>query len=279
MSSTDQEKEIVPTPITMRNDRTALHTSPVERRAFDATPLPSYQSDTRYARAHLLESDDVRLILISSPHNRTGALPPRPKIPGNAHFSSSSSSTGTRTTHSQMNSYYSNSPTTRNNPFLRKNDLEHDNRDSSNTIYSSSHQSDSLYNEPTRQHTPRILTSSMNNRWKTTDSPSYNRKNRSPLPQTKDNDDEGDDQPRQILLPIGGGVIGKLASSTTNLSYRKCRFSSDLSGVLQTGEVHRKRILSRFQAVVIQWNTRLYILPIENRRQMFTKTNWYVENT
>ena len=159
----------------------------------------------------------------------------RPSIPENTHFNSSSSSTGTRTTPSQMNSYYSNSPAARNNPFLRRNELDRHNHDSSTTIYSSSHQSDSLYNEPTRQHTPRILTTSMNTRWKTTDSPSYNRKNLSPLPKTQDNDDDDDDdhRPRQILLPIGGGVVGKLASSTTNLSYRKCRFTSERSRTIK----------------------------------------------
>jgi len=52
-------------------------------------------------------------------------------------------------------------------------------------------------------------------------SPSYNRKNLSTPPVNKDNEDN---EPRQILLPIGGGIIGKLASSTTNLSYRKLLF-------------------------------------------------------
>jgi hypothetical protein len=49
-------------------------------------------------------------------------------------------------------------------------------------------------------------------------SPSYNRKDLSAPPMNKDNDH---DEPRQVLLPIGGGIVGKLASSTTNLSYRK----------------------------------------------------------
>ena len=37
------------------------------------------------------------------------------------------------------------------------------------------------------------------------------------------NDDDNDDRepPRQILLPIGGGIVGKLASSVTNLSHSK----------------------------------------------------------
>ena len=34
-------------------------------------------------------------------------------------------------------------------------------------------------------------------------------------------DENEDNEPRQILLPIGGGLIGKLATSTTSLSYRK----------------------------------------------------------
>jgi hypothetical protein len=177
----------------------------------------------------------------SSPQNRITAVTTRPNIPGNTHFSSSSSSTGTRTTASHMNSYYSNSPVVRNNPFIRRNELDRPNHDSSTTIYSSSHQSDSLYNEPTRQHTPRILTTSMNNRLKTTDSPSYNRQNLSPMPKTQDNDDDDDDhQPRQILLPIGGGVVGKLASSTTNLSYRKCRSNRVFYSLLSFGKLVEK---------------------------------------
>jgi hypothetical protein len=49
-------------------------------------------------------------------------------------------------------------------------------------------------------------------------SPSYNRRGLPTPPIIKGNDDN---EPRQILLPIGGGIVGKLASSTTNLSYRK----------------------------------------------------------
>ena len=49
-------------------------------------------------------------------------------------------------------------------------------------------------------------------------SPTYNRKGLSTPPINQENDDN---EPRQILLPIGGGIVGKLASSTTNLSYRK----------------------------------------------------------
>jgi hypothetical protein len=116
-----------------------------------------------------------------------------------------------------MTSYYSSSPSTHINTFVRKTDSEHDKHDSSTTIYSSSHQSDSLYSAPRRPNSARILTTSFNNRVKTTHSPTYNRKILSTPPIDQDNDDN---EPRQILLPIGGGIVGKLASSTTNLSYR-----------------------------------------------------------
>ncbi len=43
----EQDKEILSTPITTRNDRTGLQTSPIERRLFETTPLQSHQSDTR----------------------------------------------------------------------------------------------------------------------------------------------------------------------------------------------------------------------------------------
>lgn len=49
-------------------------------------------------------------------------------------------------------------------------------------------------------------------------SPSYTRKHLSTPPNNRDNEDN---EPRQILLPIGGGIVGKLASSTASLSYRK----------------------------------------------------------
>jgi hypothetical protein len=49
-------------------------------------------------------------------------------------------------------------------------------------------------------------------------SPTYNRKDLSAPPINQENEDN---EPRQILLPIGGGIVGKLASSATNLSYRK----------------------------------------------------------
>ena len=69
--------------------------------------------------------------------------------------------------------YYSSTPSTYVNPFQRKSDVE---QDSSTTIYSSSHQSDSLYNAPSRHNSARILTTSFNNRLKTMYSPTYNRK-------------------------------------------------------------------------------------------------------
>ena len=64
----------------------------------------------------------------------------------------------------------------------------------------------------------------MNDRWKRMNSPSYNRRglSKTSINKYRDDDDDGDDDiPRQVLLPIGGGIVGKLASSTTNLSYRK----------------------------------------------------------
>lgn len=101
---------------------------------------------------------------------------------------------------------------------IRKNDSDIHKHDSSTTIYSSSRQSDSLYNAPTRQGSARIVTTSFNNRLPTMSSPSYHRRKLSTPPVNQDNDDN---EPRQILLPIGGGIVGKLASSTTSLSYRK----------------------------------------------------------
>jgi hypothetical protein len=46
-TGSDQERDIIPTPIAIRNDRGGLHTSPIERRSYDVTPLHSNQSDTR----------------------------------------------------------------------------------------------------------------------------------------------------------------------------------------------------------------------------------------
>lgn len=48
MPGGEKDKEILPTPITIRNDRGGLHTSPIQRRSYDITPLTSNQSDTRY---------------------------------------------------------------------------------------------------------------------------------------------------------------------------------------------------------------------------------------
>ncbi|CAF4953778.1 unnamed protein product, partial [Rotaria socialis] len=62
------------------------------------------------------------------------------------------------------------------NTFMRRPDSENNKHDSSTTIYSSSHQSDSLYNEPTKRHAAKIVTTSFNHRMKTMHSPSYNRK-------------------------------------------------------------------------------------------------------
>jgi hypothetical protein len=159
----------------------------------------------------------------SSPITELNQRTNRNNIPLYANHISSGSSTGTRATNSQITSYYSSSPSTHIKTYINKSDGEHNKHDSSTTIYSSSHQSDSLYNAPTRQSSGRILTTSFNNRLKPMYSPSYNRKILSTPPVKQDNEDN---EPRQILLPIGGGIIGKLASSTTNLSYRKLLFSN-----------------------------------------------------
>lgn len=135
-----------------------------------------------------------------------------------ANHTSPTSSVGTRTGNSQLTSYYSSSPSTQRNTLIRKNESDYHKHDSSNTVYSSSRQSDSLYNAPTRQSSARIVTTSFNNRLQTMPSPSYHRRNLSTPPINPEHDDN---EPRQILLPIGGGIVGKLASSTTSLSYRK----------------------------------------------------------
>ncbi|CAF0777015.1 unnamed protein product [Adineta steineri] len=205
IAGSEREKDTLTTPITIRNDRGGFHTSPIQRRSFETTPLNSNQSDT------------------SSPKISLNNKPDRSNVPSYANHTSSSSSTGTRTTNSQITSYYSSSPSTHINTFIRKPDAEYNKRDSSTTLYSSSHQSDSLYNEPTRQNSARILTTSFNKQIKAIPSPVYTR--RILLTPTKTRhysnaDDDDDNAPRQILLPIGGGIVGKLASSTTNLSYR-----------------------------------------------------------
>ncbi|CAF1161683.1 unnamed protein product [Adineta ricciae] len=197
----EREKEMMTTtPVTVRNDRGGLNTSPIQRRSYDTTPLNSNQSDT------------------SSPKTAYNTKIFRNNLPIYADHTNSSSSTGTRTTNSQITSYYSSSPSARAHALMRKTETEHNQRDSSTTLYSSSHQSDSLYNEPTRQNSARIVTTSFN---KPFQSPSYTRRILLTPPKTRDNNEDDDhDEPRQILLPIGGGIVGKLASSTTNLSYR-----------------------------------------------------------
>ena len=139
-----------------------------------------------------------------------------------AHSDYGSPSTRTRPTNSQTSSYYSSSPSTH-DAFKFKVDTESTRHYSSTTNYSSSYQSDSLYNEPGRKHSPRVLTTTSNNRTKAIYHSPCNRKNLPTPPTERDNDSE----PHQALLPIGGGVVGKLASSTTTLSYRKLS-SSDL---------------------------------------------------
>ncbi|CAF1930585.1 unnamed protein product [Rotaria magnacalcarata] len=131
-------------------------------------------------------------------------------------YASPTSSAGTRVANSYITSYCSSPPSTHTNTFIRRPDTENNKHDSSTTIYSSSHQSDSLYNEPTKRHAAKIVTTSFNHRMKKMHSPSYNRK----ATRTSSIHQDQDDQvPRQILLPIGGGIVGKLASSATNISY------------------------------------------------------------
>jgi hypothetical protein len=48
IAGSEPDKDMISTPITIRNDRGGLHSSPIGRRSYDTTPLPSYQSDTRY---------------------------------------------------------------------------------------------------------------------------------------------------------------------------------------------------------------------------------------
>ncbi|CAF1125784.1 unnamed protein product [Rotaria sp. Silwood1] len=201
LHGSEQEKDMISTPIIMRNDRSSLQTTPMGRRSFEITPLHLHQSAA------------------SSPKTTTNNRNYRSNVPLYANHASPSSSTQTQATSSHITSYYSSSPSTRTNTFARKLDVENNKHDSSTTVYSSSHKSDSLYNEPTRHNSAKILTTSFNNRLKITYSPSHNRKN---LPKSSidtTNDDDDNDVPRQILLPIGGGIVGKLASSATNLSY------------------------------------------------------------
>lgn len=220
MSHSEQEREIVTTPIILKHDRGGIHTSPMERRSYDPTPIPSFQSDTRFSFSKKIStiSKIFFFLLFSSPPPRSALLPNRP----NVYSSSSHSSERTGRTPSQLTSFYSSSPSTRTNPSSQRSDLDHRNHDSSTTIYSSSHRSDSLFNEPTRKYSARLISTSMNTRKKFHDSPSYQRPYSSAkrIPDVDDDDDD-DEVPRQILLPIGGGIIGKLATSTTSLSYRK----------------------------------------------------------
>jgi len=210
VSNTEQEREIVTTPIIMKHDRAGIHTSPMERRSYDPTPIPSFQSDT------------------SSPPPRSTLLPNRP----NVYSSSSHSSERTGRTPSQLTSFYSSSPSTRTNPSSQRSDFDHRNHDSSTTIYSSSHRSDSLFNEPTQKYSARLVSSSMNTRKKLQDSPSYHRPYSS-AKRIPNDDDDDDNVPRQVLLPIGGGIVGKLATSTTSLSYR--------NSSMENSPVHRQQ--------------------------------------
>lgn len=210
MPQSDVEKDILPTPILIRNDRIGLHTSPPERRSFEVSPLHSHQSDTNSPKIERNRSQ------ASSYINHAG----------------SNSSSGTRP-NSQIatSSYYSSSPSTYRNPRVSKLDSDQTKHDSSTTIYSSSHQSDSLYSAPTRTNSSRIVTTSFNNRMKTMYSPTCTRKILMTPPMKTDENE--DNEPRQILLPIGGGLIGKLATSTTSLSYRS-------SNSIDQSPVHRQ---------------------------------------
>ncbi len=48
ISGSERERDILPTPMVIRNDRGGLHTSPMQRRSYGTIPLNSNQSDTRY---------------------------------------------------------------------------------------------------------------------------------------------------------------------------------------------------------------------------------------
>ncbi|CAF1932697.1 unnamed protein product [Rotaria magnacalcarata] len=195
LQTPEPDKEIIQTPTIMRNTRDGANTSPMARRSFEITPFHLHQSAA------------------SSPKPTANTKAYRNNMPL---YASPTSSAGTRVANSYITSYCSSPPSTHTNTFIRRPDTENNKHDSSTTIYSSSHQSDSLYNEPTKRHAAKIVTTSFNHRMKKMHSPSYNRK----ATRTSSIHQDQDDQvPRQILLPIGGGIVGKLASSATNISY------------------------------------------------------------
>ncbi|CAF1072280.1 unnamed protein product [Adineta steineri] len=124
------------------------------------------------------------------------------EIPGHANYAGSVSSTDT--SNSRITSYYASLRSSRESKDKSKDG-------SSTTIYASSHQSDSLYNEPTRKKPAKILTTSFNNRMDNLKLGNYQESSKIPYNNT---------EKHEILLPIGNGVVGKLASSTSTLNYR-----------------------------------------------------------
>jgi hypothetical protein len=114
------------------------------------------------------------------------------------HTNSSASSTAT--SNSRITSYYTSLHSSR-----KSNDT--------NTLYASSRQSDSLYNQPMKIQSPKIITTSFNK--SRTDSPKLQSYRDLSTPPTNQRGK------RQHLLPVGGGIVGKLTSSNTSLSHRK----------------------------------------------------------
>ena len=122
---------------------------------------------------------------------------PRPSVKS-TNLNHQNSTSSTETTNSRITSYYTSLRSSRNSA-------------NSATLYASSHQSDSLFNQPTKRPSPKIITTSFNKK----DAPkhgSYRDLSTTPINHR---------EKRQHLLPVGGGVVGKLTSSTTNLSHRK----------------------------------------------------------
>jgi len=119
------------------------------------------------------------------------------------HLNYKNSTSSTETTNSRITSYYTSLRSSR--PSKDRNKLG-----SSTTLYGSSHQSDSLFNEPTRKKPARVFTTSF-----------ANNQTNNPTVKFHQESLNYDGEKRQNLLPIGGGIVGKLAASTTNLTYRK----------------------------------------------------------
>ncbi|UJR15371.1 hypothetical protein I4U23_002319 [Adineta vaga] len=124
----------------------------------------------------------------------------------NSQLNYASSISSTETTNSRITSYYTSLRSSRQGS-------DRNNIGSSTTLYASSHQSDSLYNEPTRKKSARIQTTSFNDHNENTRLKFY--RDFAVLPNNHN------PTKRQDLVPVGGGVVGKLASSTSNLYQRK----------------------------------------------------------